>query len=53
MNYLKDNMWITFKLLDDIYFDLNFILVAITIDEVSTLLEQEPEPPNFELLQIL
>ena len=30
---------------DDIYFELNLIRLAITMDEISSLLEQEPAPP--------
>jgi hypothetical protein len=45
MNYLEDNMWTIFDLFDDIYFELKFISMAIRLDELSSLLEQEPEIP--------
>ena len=34
-------------ILDNIYFDLNLILFTITMDEILSLLEQEPTPPPY------
>ena len=45
MNSLDATMWTIMDIFDDIYFDLNLILLAITMDKISTLLEQEPAPP--------
>ena len=47
MNSLDTTMWIIMDIFDDIYFDLNLILLAITMDEVLTLLEQERAPPPY------
>ena len=47
MNSLDTTMWTIMDIFDDIYFDLNLILLAITMDEVLTLLEQEPAPPPY------
>ena len=51
MNHLDDNMWIIFELLDDIYFELKLISLAISLDEISSMVEQELELPNFKPLQ--
>ena len=53
MNSLNATMWTIMNIFDDIYFDLNLILLAITMDDISLLLEQEPEPPNFDPLQTI
>ena len=56
MNYLRLHDFDIFDQFDDIYFKLKFILLAISMDELSSILEQEPETPysdspiTFELL---
>ena len=45
MNSLNTIMWTILETFDEIFYDLNLILLAINLDEVVSLLEQEPAPP--------
>ena len=40
-------MWTILETFDKIFYDLNLILLAINMDEVVSLLEQEPAPPSY------
>ena len=48
MNYLEDNMWIIFDLFDDNYFELKLISLAISLDKIPLMVEQELETPNLD-----
>ena len=47
MNSLNIIMWTILETFNDIFYDLNLILLAINLDEVTSLLEQEPVPPPY------
>ena len=47
MTCIDDAMWIILDIFDDIYFDLNLILLAIEIDKIDKLLKT----PLFDPLQ--
>ena len=45
MNSLNTIMWTILETFDEIFYNLNLILLAINLDEVASLLEQELTPP--------
>ena len=47
MNSLNTIMWTILETFDKIFYNLNLILLAINLDEVASLLEQEPAPPSY------
>ena len=51
MNPLNSIMFDIIKILDNIYFDWNLILLAIKMDDITALVE--PEPPLFDPLKTI
>ena len=51
MNPLDSIMFNILETLDDIYFDLKLILLAIKMDDITALVE--PEPPFFDPLKTI
>ena len=47
MNDLNTIMWTILETFDNMFYDLNLILLAIKLDEVASLLQQEPVPPPY------
>ena len=55
MNSLNTIMWTILETFNDIFNNLNLILLVINLDEVASLLEQEPAPLShtFDPLQTI
>ena len=47
MTYIDDAMWEIMDIFDDIYFELYLILLAIELDDISSLLASPP-PQEFD-----
>ena len=47
MTYIDDAMWEIMDIFDDIYFELYLILLAIEVEEISSLLASPP-PQEFD-----
>ena len=50
MTYIDDAMWEIMDIFDDIYFELHLILLAIELDDISSLLAFPP-PQEFDPLR--
>ena len=47
MTIIDDRVWTMMDIFDDIYFELHLILLAIELDEISSLLASPP-PQEFD-----